>query len=122
LAEAELEYNSFHESPSVYLGLELSTPASEFMSSIGAETATPSDGGKVKAVIWTTTPWTLPANKAIAFHKAEKYSVLDSRGADGVSYLLVATSMLDQFFFEMNKKYQVVAEFPGKSNMAHKVV
>ncbi|KAJ2847478.1 isoleucine-tRNA ligase, partial [Coemansia brasiliensis] len=58
LAEAELEYNEQHKSTSVYVKMPLTTDS---VAKLGA-------AGKVSALIWTTTPWTLPANKAIAVH------------------------------------------------------
>ncbi len=59
LAEAEVEYD-MHTSPSVYVRYKLtSDPAT-----IAAELA----GREVYTIIWTTTPWTLPASLAVAFH------------------------------------------------------
>jgi isoleucyl-tRNA synthetase len=114
LAEAELEYYQNHESPSAYVGLEVNTSIDDFLKKIGASIEKPLEDGTVEAVIWTTTPWTLPANKAIAFHKAETYSVLDARQTHKKAYYIVATSLLDQFFFEKNRKYNVICEFSGQ--------
>ena len=58
LAEAEVEYHD-HTSPSIYVKF----PAAEDLSDIHPALA----GDKVFVVIWTTTPWTLPANLAVAF-------------------------------------------------------
>ncbi|KAJ2051027.1 isoleucine-tRNA ligase [Coemansia sp. S16] len=58
LAEAELEYNANHVSTSVYVKFPLTA---ESAARLGSTTA-------VEALIWTTTPWTLPANCAIAVH------------------------------------------------------
>ena len=55
LAEAEIEYND-HVSPSIYVPFQLA------------------DDQDASIVIWTTTPWTLPANLAVAIHPREKYS------------------------------------------------
>ncbi|MGH7847052.1 MAG: isoleucine--tRNA ligase [Candidatus Binatia bacterium] len=57
LAEAEVEYED-HTSPSIYVKFKVSDPRGRF---------TPGPQGTY-AVIWTTTPWTLPANQAIAVH------------------------------------------------------
>lgn len=64
LAEAEVEYHD-HTSPSVYVKF----PVKEDLSDIDASLA----GDKTFVVIWTTTPWTLPANVAIAFHAKFEY-------------------------------------------------
>ncbi len=78
LAEAEVEYED-HSSPSIYVRFELVDwkPRSRF-SSLGER--------KVSVVIWTTTPWTLPANLAIAFHPHFVYELVDT----GEEVLLLA--------------------------------
>jgi isoleucyl-tRNA synthetase len=76
LAEAEVEYE-MHTSPSVYVRYRL-TSAPEL---IDASLA----GREVYAIIWTTTPWTLPASVAIAFNPELEYVALEN--ADGAVYL-----------------------------------
>jgi len=71
LAEAEVEYE-MHTSPSVYLRYKL-TSAPE---SIDPALA----GREVYTIIWTTTPWTLPASMAVAFHPDFDYVALDCDG------------------------------------------
>jgi isoleucyl-tRNA synthetase len=83
LAEAEVEYEE-QTSPSVYV---------RFLAHRDASEALDLDPGKpLWAVIWTTTPWTLPANLAIALHPEFEYSVIEV--ADG--YHIVATSLVPQ--------------------------
>lgn len=67
LAEAEVEYKD-KEDYSLYIGFELSETA---LNKIGAKSAS--------IVIWTTTPWTLPANVGISLNPHEEY-VLNSNG------------------------------------------
>jgi isoleucyl-tRNA synthetase len=64
LAEAELEYKDDHVSTAAYVKFPLS----------GLE----STEGPVSALIWTTTPWTLPANQAIAIHSDLEYVLVTS--------------------------------------------
>ena len=72
LAEAEVEYEQ-HTSPSVYVRYKLtSDPAA-----IDAALA----GKSVYTIIWTTTPWTLPASLAVAFNPELEYVAIQS--ADG---------------------------------------
>jgi isoleucyl-tRNA synthetase len=79
LAEAEVEYE-MHTSPSVYVRYRLtSDPAG-----IDARLA----GREVYTIIWTTTPWTLPASLAVAFHPDFEYVALQS--ADGPVYIVAA--------------------------------
>jgi len=60
LAEAEVEYHD-HQSPSIYVKFPLSDETL-------AERFPDLSGKRVYVLIWTTTPWTLPANLAIALH------------------------------------------------------
>jgi len=69
LAEAEVEYED-HTSPSIYVRFPLDSPE--------LKKRFPSVAGKnVSILIWTTTPWTLPANLAIAFHPDYPYDLVD---------------------------------------------
>ena len=71
LAEAEVEYEN-HSSPSIYVRFRLiSDPAA-----IDPALA----GRNVYGVIWTTTPWTMPANLAIAYHPKFEYVAIDVSG------------------------------------------
>src|SRR5665213_3188221 len=78
LAEAEVEYEQ-HNSPSVYVRYALtSDPAA-----IDAKLA----GKKVATIIWTTTPWTLPASLAVAFNPELEYVALEN--SDGNVYIVL---------------------------------
>ena len=63
LAEAEVEYES-HTSPSIYVEFPLSPDDAGTLGSRVPALA----GREVSVLIWTTTPWTIPSNLAIAFH------------------------------------------------------
>ncbi len=67
LAEAEVEYHN-HTSPSIYVKF----PADDDLSDIDPALS----GGKVFFLIWTTTPWTLPANLAVALHPELVYAAV----------------------------------------------
>jgi isoleucyl-tRNA synthetase len=68
LAEAEVEYED-HTSPSIYVKFPVKDPKGKF----------PVDSGKGPYfVIWTTTPWTLPANQAIAVHPKFTYRMVQT--------------------------------------------
>ena len=81
LAEAEVEYRE-HTSPSIYVRFRLTD---ESVQSLDLPIEKPA-----YAVIWTTTPWTLPANLGIAVHPEFDYSVVEY---DGVNYI-IATELL----------------------------
>jgi len=75
LAEAEVEYDA-HTSPSIYVEFPL---APESAQELGARV--PALGGRpVSVLIWTTTPWTIPSNLAIAFHPELDYGAYDVDG------------------------------------------
>ena len=78
LAEAEVEYEE-HKSRSIYVRYRLlSDPAALDLALAGRN---------VWVIIWTTTPWTLPASMAVAFHPDFEYVVADD-GAGGDAYLV----------------------------------
>lgn len=97
LAEAELEYPDGHTSPSVYVAfpaVELPAPLRAVLSTEGI--ALPSDadalGQALQVAIWTTTPWTLPANLAVSVNERLDYALAD----DGEGrLLLVAADLID---------------------------
>ena len=65
LAEAEVEYEP-HTSPSIYVEFPLKPESAAELGKRVPELG--ADGNKVSVLIWTTTPWTIPSNLAIAFH------------------------------------------------------
>jgi isoleucyl-tRNA synthetase len=82
LAEAEVEYEE-HTSHSIYVAFELTKPLPE--PKLAAR--------KAKLVIWTTTPWTLPANLAVSAHPDFTYVAYDLQG----SVVVVAKDLLARF-------------------------
>lgn len=77
LADTEVEYQD-HRSPSIYVKF----PVTEDWSSIDPALS----GKRIFILIWTTTPWTLPANLAIAFHPDENYVAYEV--PSGETYIL----------------------------------
>jgi isoleucyl-tRNA synthetase len=69
LAEAEVEYAQ-HTSPSVYVRYQLTSEAAAIHPAL--------KGRQVSTIIWTTTPWTLPASMAVAFHPDFDYVALEA--------------------------------------------
>src|SRR5262245_2916343 len=75
LAEAEVEYED-HSSPSIYVEFPLASDGGEQL-----RLRVPALAGKnVSVLIWTTTPWTIPSNLAIAFHPEFDYAAYDVDG------------------------------------------
>ncbi|KAH6657317.1 tRNA synthetases class I-domain-containing protein [Truncatella angustata] len=89
LAEAELEYQDDHVSTSAWVRFALDEPWRQVQE---LKEAAGHVKGKLYAIIWTTTPWTLPANQAIAIHEEMYYSVV----VDGEDGYIVARPRLDR--------------------------
>jgi len=68
LAEAEVEYED-HVSPSIWVTFQVAGGGKGDAAKISSD---------VRAVIWTTTPWTLPHNRALAFHPDFAYAVVET--------------------------------------------
>ena len=88
LAEAELEYED-HESPSVTVAFDLQEG---YEKPFGAK-----GGGAAHLIIWTTTPWTLPANRAVAVHPESDYVLVQFEGIPGIGTIrgVVAESLAE---------------------------
>ncbi|HXP11366.1 MAG TPA: isoleucine--tRNA ligase [Acidobacteriaceae bacterium] len=101
LAEAEIEYE-MHTSPSVYVRYRLTSPAE----AIDARLA----GKRVSTIIWTTTPWTLPASLAVAFHPDFEYVALEQ---DGDVYIVAeALAASTRVACGLERAHEI-ARFPG---------
>lgn len=73
LAEAEVEYET-HTSPSIYVKFPFELSPSQLASTDGLGIPALATASQVSMVIWTTTPWTLPANQALAIHPDITYA------------------------------------------------
>ena len=101
LAEAEVEYHQ-HASPSVYVKFPLKSGPAQIDPALA--------GKKVFALIWTTTPWTLPANLGIAVHPDFDYVAVES----GDEVYIVAAELLEVVAKQCNLvEPKVLARFPG---------
>jgi isoleucyl-tRNA synthetase len=103
LAEAEVEYEE-HASPSIFVKFPL-------VSDLGG-LAPALKGKKVFVLIWTTTPWTIPANLAIALNPELEYVAVETKG--GEVYILAKGLLevcMDTFRLE---GYRVIAELDPK--------
>jgi isoleucyl-tRNA synthetase len=84
LAEAELEYPEGHISKSIYVAFAVQEPSDAIKEHHSEESP-------IKVAIWTTTPWTMPANMAVAVNPDLSYSVVQ-HGSTGK--LIVATDLI----------------------------
>jgi isoleucyl-tRNA synthetase len=103
LAEAEVEYED-HTSPSIWVRFKLVPDAGNVPEKLR--------GREVYAIIWTTTPWTIPHSMALAFHAEFDYAAVESR--DGAVYLVakdLAVIVAGACGFEATG---ILAEYKGK--------
>jgi isoleucyl-tRNA synthetase len=94
LAEAEVEYEDI-TSPSVYVRFELVDPL-ELSRRFGMfpDGSEVDEGVPTSVAIWTTTPWTLPANQAVAIHPQFDYALIEFDLGDGRERLVLASELV----------------------------
>ena len=102
LAEAEVEYEN-HTSPTVYVKYALLDDPSQIDPALA--------GKKVSTIIWTTTPWTLPASMAVAFHPDEEYVGLESGGEVYIVAAKLAKDVAEKCGLVDARE---IAHFPGR--------
>jgi isoleucyl-tRNA synthetase len=101
LAEAEVEYEE-HTSPSIWVRYALTSDPAKIDTSLA--------GKKVATIIWTTTPWTLPASMAVTFAPDAEYVALDA----GEWTYIVAKALAQQTIEKCNLgQAKEIASFPG---------
>src|SRR5271170_8007973 len=110
LAEAEVEYEQ-HTSPSVYVRYKLISDPEMIHQVLGD---LPKDQKEnIYTIIWTTTPWTLPASQAVAFNPHLEYVAL--RTKDGEIYI-VASALRESVLVSWNRgEAEPIAWFPGSA-------
>jgi isoleucyl-tRNA synthetase len=111
LAEAELEYDEGHKSLAAFVRYPVHL--SETLRSGALKSA----DGEISVVIWTTTPWTLPANKAIAVHRDMSYCVAKDAEKDD-ELILIAPSRIAEYEKILERKLQVVVPDVRGSDLA----
>ncbi|MGO3218969.1 MAG: isoleucine--tRNA ligase [Psychrobacter celer] len=102
LAEAEVEYQD-KVSDAIYVSFDIvDTDKVEALNGID---------GSIAAIIWTTTPWTLPANQAIAVHPEHDYSVV----ATDKGHFLLATDLIETALTELKLDHKgILATVSGR--------
>ena len=117
LAEAEVEYEP-HTSPSIYVEFPMSDGSRAELvrrvPALASRSAGPSGApsGPVSVLIWTTTPWTIPSNLAIAFHPDFQYGAYD---VDGTT-VIVARDLAEAVAKKTGRSFDtLLATFDGKT-------
>lgn len=104
LAEAEVEYNE-KRSPSIYVRFPFISDLKETFPEIEKIEDKP-----VSVLIWTTTPWTLPANLAISVHPDFTYALVET----GDEYLIMAEDLVPQVMGLNDAEYKIIGVVKGK--------
>ncbi|CDS39985.1 isoleucyl trna synthetase mitochondrial [Echinococcus multilocularis] len=107
ISDSELEYNSEHESPSLYFLVELLMQPAWIPTRYRRY---PTD-----VVVWTTTPWTIVANEAIIFSPSEEYSVLLDRATE--RNLIVASHFLPLLYKLLDRapsRFELIKSLRGE--------
>src|SRR3989442_15749917 len=107
LAQAEVEYEE-QRTPSVWVKFPLTSVPAELQAKLA--------GRRAFAVVWTTTPWTLPANLAIAVHPTQSYEAL---ALSGEVYLVARARGTEFLSLFPAPKYDVLGFFEGHSLVGH---
>lgn len=113
LAEAEVEYDN-KKSDAIYVGFDIVNR--------DALSATANVEGVLQAVIWTTTPWTLPANQAISAHSELEYVLIATNKAGVKATYIVAKDLAENFVEVIGfDNHQLIATLKGDELTALKV-
>ena len=102
LAEAELEYPENHISKSVYVKFKLQENINKIEN--------------VSLLIWTTTPWTLPANKAVSINKNFTYGIYKLEN----EHLIIETSLSKTIEDKLGKSLKKIHELMGQDLLLFK--
>ncbi len=123
LAEAELEYPDGHTSPSVYVAFPVEqVPAglAAQLKAVGLETEAlgqPAHGGRpitLSVAIWTTTPWTLPANLAVSVNGQLDYAICRVEDSDSLSnHLVVASELVESLQASLSLRLEPLVTVKG---------
>ncbi|MCX5924796.1 MAG: isoleucine--tRNA ligase [Candidatus Dependentiae bacterium] len=106
LATAEIEYQE-RKDPSVYVLFTLTQET--------VNNAFPAfEGRQVSLLVWTTTPWTLPLNRAVLLRPQATYTILDIAGA----YVVVGKQLADKVCALMGVEKKIISEFVADNLVA----
>ena len=103
LADAEVEYQD-HKSDTIYTSFSVKSSSLKEL-----------EGSEI--IIWTTTPWTIPANKALAYNESLDYLLIqiNDNGEFKDKKIVIAESLLETVIKDCEiQKYKNLKKFKGK--------
>jgi isoleucyl-tRNA synthetase len=102
LADAEVEYKD-HTSNTIFVAFKVKESPKDFLKN-------------TNIIIWTTTPWTIPANRALAFNNSIEYSLVEINDLENFKdkKIIVATNLLDSVVKSCSiEKFKILKTFNG---------
>jgi isoleucyl-tRNA synthetase len=102
LADAEVEYLD-HTSNTIFAAFKVKKTEKDFLKN-------------ANVIIWTTTPWTIPANRALAFNSSIEYSLVEISNLENFKdqKIVVATNLLESIIKACNiEKFKILKKFKG---------
>jgi len=102
LADAEVEYQN-HTSNTIFVAFKVKDSPKDFLKD-------------TNIIIWTTTPWTIPANRALAFNSSIEYVLVEISDLENFKEkkIIVAKNLLDSIIKSCNiEKFKVLKSFKG---------
>ncbi|ROU00644.1 isoleucine--tRNA ligase [Marinobacter sp. R17] len=108
LAEAEVEYQ---DKTSTQIDVRFTAADQEAVLSVFGQ---PGGDGPVSVVIWTTTPWTIPANQAVSLNAELEYALVQLDAGNGAERMVLASDMLEDIMTRWGiEEYKVLATCSG---------
>ena len=117
LAEAEVEYED-KTSPSVYVRFEVADRAdlAQRLGPVLGKQLALVDDVPTSIAIWTTTPWTLPANRAVAVHPQIDYALVEFDLGDGLERMMLAAKLVETVMSMLGvSMWAVIAQIKGSA-------
>ncbi|CAG9862199.1 unnamed protein product [Phyllotreta striolata] len=104
LAEAELEYNENHKSPSLHFTVRIKS-----LPKLGPLNK------NYYAILWTTTPWTIPSNQAVCYNPSLSYSIVKIPQLQEDAVYVIATDLVKEVSAILNTPIETVDEIKGSA-------
>ncbi|EGC39340.1 hypothetical protein DICPUDRAFT_75115 [Dictyostelium purpureum] len=118
LAEAEIEYNDAHVSKSIFVKFNVEkfsdSLKSTVLSDLSSQYFTEENGRKCYALIWTTTPWTIPSNLAISVHPTMEYIIVTNANKKKDHYIISKERFESLKAILNDPELIIVKEFTGE--------
>ena len=109
--EVALGYRENTPDPSVFIKFKVDSTASASVATVVEKLG--ADKGDVYLIAWTTTPWTIPANRALAYNKSLKYVVVEINDQNDFNKrkIIVAKDLLENVVKECEiKDFKIINE------------